>query len=193
MLPILHLNGYKIAGPTVLARASDEEVKSLLEASGYDPLFVEGDDAVHVHQTLAAAIDECYALDTPRFRVKRARTARRGDAMAGDRSTDAERMDGSARSRWLASRRHVSLAPGAARERAKQSRASRNAREMDAQLSSRKAIRRNGWLVDELAELAPRANRRMGANPHANGGTLLKAVKPPGLQRIRAAGRNAGD
>src|SRR5436189_683042 len=61
VLPILHLNGYKIAGPTALARSSDEDVRSLLEASGYEPLFVEGADPAHVHQTLAAALDQCYA------------------------------------------------------------------------------------------------------------------------------------
>src|SRR5205809_3582128 len=61
VLPILHLNGYKIAGPTALGRSSDEEVKSLLEATDYEPLFVEGADPAHIHQTLAAALDQCYA------------------------------------------------------------------------------------------------------------------------------------
>ena len=61
VLPILHLNGYKIAGPTTLARSSDNDVRSLLEASGYEPLFVEGADPAHVHQTFAAALDQCYA------------------------------------------------------------------------------------------------------------------------------------
>ena len=62
VLPILHLNGYKIAGPTALARSSDDDVRSLLEATGYEPLFVEGADPAHVHQTLAAALDQCYTL-----------------------------------------------------------------------------------------------------------------------------------
>src|SRR5438034_3677474 len=61
VLPILHLNGYKIAGPTALARTSDDEVKSLLEASGYEPLFVEGTEPAHVHQAVAAALDQCFA------------------------------------------------------------------------------------------------------------------------------------
>src|SRR6266487_5346681 len=58
VLPILHLNGYKIANPTALARSSDEAVRSLLEASGYEPLFVEGADPGHVHQAFAAALDQ---------------------------------------------------------------------------------------------------------------------------------------
>src|SRR5947208_10679022 len=61
VLPILHLNGYKIAGPTALARSSDDDVRSLLEANGYKPLLVEGADPEYVHQKLAAAVDECYA------------------------------------------------------------------------------------------------------------------------------------
>src|SRR5262249_3712202 len=61
VLPILHLNGYKIAGPTVAGRSSDAEVKSLLEASGYEPHFVEGADPLQVHQALAATFDRCYA------------------------------------------------------------------------------------------------------------------------------------
>src|SRR5690242_9715686 len=61
VLPILHLNGYRIAGPTVLGRATDVEVRSLLEANGYAPRFVEGSDPQQVHQTLAATLDDCYA------------------------------------------------------------------------------------------------------------------------------------
>src|SRR5689334_12038186 len=61
VLPILHLNGYRIAGPTVLGRAGDDEVRSLLEANGYAPRFVEGSDPQQVHQTLAATLDDCYA------------------------------------------------------------------------------------------------------------------------------------
>ena len=61
VLPILHLNGYKISGPTVMARMSDEELISLYKGHGYAPYFVEGDDPAIVHQLLAAALDRCYA------------------------------------------------------------------------------------------------------------------------------------
>src|SRR5262249_27599495 len=61
VLPVLHLNGYKISGPTVLGRASDEDVASLLRGQGYDAYFVEGDDPPVVHQDLAVALDTCYA------------------------------------------------------------------------------------------------------------------------------------
>ncbi|HEX5915001.1 MAG TPA: hypothetical protein VFY54_17925, partial [Rubrobacter sp.] len=60
VLPILHLNGYKIANPTVLGRASDEEVRAILEGHGYEVHFVEGDDPAYVHQTFAATLDRCY-------------------------------------------------------------------------------------------------------------------------------------
>src|SRR5579884_1981563 len=61
VLPILHLNGYKISGPTVLGRASDAELRAFLEGNDYEPCFVEGDDPPRVHQALAAALDACYA------------------------------------------------------------------------------------------------------------------------------------
>ena len=60
VLPILHLNGYKIANPTVLGRASDEEVRAILEGHGYEVHFVEGDDPAYVHQAFAATLDRCY-------------------------------------------------------------------------------------------------------------------------------------
>src|SRR5581483_10047669 len=59
VLPVLHLNGYKISGPTVLARESDDAIRELLEAQGYDPIFVAGDEPTVVHQALAAALDRC--------------------------------------------------------------------------------------------------------------------------------------
>src|SRR6267142_1478135 len=94
VLPILHLNGYKIAGPTVLARIPKEELDALLRGYGHTPYFVEGDEPVPVHQ-----------------------------ALAGDRAPHAERMDGPARGRWQARRGHVARAPGAAL-RSRQSRSS---------------------------------------------------------------------
>src|ERR671923_2070392 len=61
VLPILHLNGYKIAGPTVLGRARDDEVRGLLHAHGYDVHFVEGDEPATMHRAFAAVLDDCYA------------------------------------------------------------------------------------------------------------------------------------
>ena len=61
MLPILHLNGYKIANPTVLGRTEDERVRKLLEAHGYEVSFVEGDDPAEVFQAFAATLDHCYS------------------------------------------------------------------------------------------------------------------------------------
>jgi phosphoketolase len=61
VLPILHLNGYKISGPTVLARTGDGELRALFNGRGYEPYFVEGDDPAIVHQSMANALDLCYA------------------------------------------------------------------------------------------------------------------------------------
>ena len=75
MLPILHLNGYKIAGPTVLARIPEDELRALLEGYGYAPRFVEGDDPASMHQLMAATLDEVLAEIAA---IQRAR-ASRGD------------------------------------------------------------------------------------------------------------------
>jgi xylulose-5-phosphate/fructose-6-phosphate phosphoketolase len=183
VLPILHLNGYKIAGPTALGRSSDEDVRSLLEGTGYEPLFVEGDDPAHVHQAVAAALDQCFAW------IRRIQS----DARSNGPQPDA---------RWPAivlrtpkgwtGPREVDGLPVEGTFRAHQVPLA-NVRDNAAHLTMLEQWMRsyhpenlfdeNGRLIEELATLAPVGNRRMGANPHANGGRLLKQLNLPDFIR----------
>jgi xylulose-5-phosphate/fructose-6-phosphate phosphoketolase len=93
VLPVLHLNGYKIANPTVLGRSTDDEVRALIEGNGYEVHFVEGSDPHAVHQAFAATLDICY--EKIRAIQEEARARMRGSpALAGDRPAHAEGMDG---------------------------------------------------------------------------------------------------
>jgi xylulose-5-phosphate/fructose-6-phosphate phosphoketolase len=179
VLPILHLNGYKIANPTVLARIPEEELRSLLEGYGHVPYFVEGDDPATMHQLMAATLDS--VLDEI-ARIQR--TARDGGAAArprwpmivlrtpkgwtGPKVMHGKQVEGSFRSH------QVPLAAP---------------REDDTELAELERWMRSyrpeelfdehGHLVDELAELPPAGARRMSANPHANGGLLLHDLVLP--------------
>ena len=116
VLPILHLNGYKIAGPTVLGRASDDDVRSLLAGHGYDVHVRRGRRAAaRSTRTLAATLDDCVG-DDPRDPGRRARAAasRGAPALAGDRAAHAEGLDRPEGGRRHAGRGHLPRAPGAA-------------------------------------------------------------------------------
>jgi xylulose-5-phosphate/fructose-6-phosphate phosphoketolase len=179
VLPILHLNGYRIAGPTVLGRASDAEVRSLLEANGYAPRFVEGSDPRQVHQALAATLDDCYAaIRTIQADARGHRTAprlpwpaivlRTPKGWTGPREVDGLPVEGTFRSHQVplanvrANAAHLAMLE-------QWLRSYRPALLFDA----------SGRLKPELAELAPTGARRMGANPHANGGTVLRDLALP--------------
>ncbi len=179
VLPILHLNGYKIANPTVLARIPESELVSLLEGYGWRPIVVSGDDPALVHQAFAAALDD--ALD--------AIAAAQGDARAGGASrrpqwpmivlrtpkgwTGPKEVDGvQIEGTW---RSHQVPVTGV-RENPK------HLRVLEDWLRSYRPdelFDRDGRLVPELAELAPRGDRRMSANPHANGGVILHELDLP--------------
>jgi xylulose-5-phosphate/fructose-6-phosphate phosphoketolase len=179
VLPILHLNGYKIANPTVLARIPEDELLSLLTGYGYRPHVVAGDDPADVHQQLAATLDA--ALDEIE-RIQRA--ARNGD------------RDGDARWPMIVLRTpkgwtgpaEVDGLPVEGTWRAHQVPLS-DVRNDPAHLSMLEAWMRSyrpeelfddhGTLQAEIAELAPMGPRRMSANPHANGGELLKDLLLP--------------
>jgi xylulose-5-phosphate/fructose-6-phosphate phosphoketolase len=181
VLPILHLNGYKIAGPTVLARITHEELDALLRGYGHTPYFVDGDEPEAVHQALAAALDT--ALDDIARIQRAARTRgftwqdrprwpmivlRTPKGWTGPREVDGKLVEGTWRSHQvpLASLferpEHV-----AALER--WMRSYRPEELFDAQ----------GRLRAELAALAPQGTRRMSANPHTNGGALLRDLRLP--------------
>jgi xylulose-5-phosphate/fructose-6-phosphate phosphoketolase len=174
VLPILHLNGYKIANPTVLARIPEAELLSLLEGYGWQPLLVSGEDPEPVHQALAGALDE--ALDE----IARAKSAgamrprwpmivlRTPKGWTGPKEVDGLPVEGTWRSH------QVPVAD--VRENPD------HLRILEDWLRSYRAeelFDEQGRLVPELAELPPRGERRMSANPHANGGRLLRDLVLP--------------
>ena len=181
VLPILHLNGYKIAGPTVLARSSDEDVRATIEGHGYDVHFVEGDDPLLLHQQFAATLDRCYrrirAIQSearatavtrrPRWPAIVLRTPK---GWTGPREVDGLPVEGTFRSHQVPLHRVRSDAGQRAA--------------LEAWMRSYHPdtlFDANGQLTAELADLAPRGRRRMGANPHANGGTILVDLRLPSL------------
>ena len=113
VLPILHLNGYKIAGPTVLARLPQEELEALFRGYGYEPHFVEGDEPDDVHQQMAATLDEVFS-DIKRIQDDSApQRIQAAPALADDRVANAQRLDRTEGRGWEASRGNVPRASGA--------------------------------------------------------------------------------
>ncbi|MBB6486676.1 phosphoketolase [Rhizobium lusitanum] len=180
VLPILHLNGYKIANPTILGRTSDEDLRHLFEGYGYEPFFVEGHEPASMHRQMAATFEQVFD------RIRSIQSAvREGNAPAacprwpmivlrspkgwtGPKEVDGKKVEGF----WRAHQVPVS-----------------NCREDD---GHRKILEdwmrsydpedlfdQQGKLKAELKALAPRGARRMGANPHANGGLLRKELRVP--------------
>jgi len=179
VLPILHLNGYKIANPTILARLSNEELTSLLIGYGHKPHFVEGDDPPLMHQLMAATLDtvlteiqtiqrearESGFKERPQWPMIVLRTPK---GWTGPKTVDGKPAEGSFRSH------QVPLSQLATKPE--------HLRQLEEWMRSYKPqelFDENGRLRSELAELAPRGESRMGANPHANGGLLLKELKLP--------------
>jgi xylulose-5-phosphate/fructose-6-phosphate phosphoketolase len=181
VLPILHLNGYKIAGPTVLARISRDELESLLRGYGHTPCFVEGDEPAAVHQSLAATLDRVLDeireiqgtarrrgfawRDRPRWPMIVLRTPK---GWTGPHEVDGRLVEGT----WRA--HQVPLADLAEHP------------ERLAQLERWMRSYRPDELFDpagrlrpELAALAPAGARRMSANPHTNGGLLVQHLRLP--------------
>jgi xylulose-5-phosphate/fructose-6-phosphate phosphoketolase len=179
VLPILHLNGYKIANPTVLARVSKGELTSLFEGYGYHPLFVEGDDPETMHQqmaqTLDVAIAEIQAIQKearqngfsrrPQWPMIILRTPK---GWTGPKMVDGLQTENSYRSH------QVPLA-----ELASEPEHLKLLEEWMLSYHPEELFDEKGRLRPELAELAPRGKRRMGDNPHANGGLLLKDLQMP--------------
>ena len=176
VLPILHLNGYKIANPTVLGRTDDEDLKKYFEGIGWSPRFVEGSDPLPMHEAMAAALEDCYAAI--RQKQQDARSGMKNEqkwpmivlrtpkGWTGPKEVDGKIVEGSFRAhqvpidmskpehlaaveRWLRSYRPEEL------------------------------FNPDGSPNDTLKALAPVGDRRMGANPHANGGRLLRELKLP--------------
>jgi xylulose-5-phosphate/fructose-6-phosphate phosphoketolase len=184
VLPILHLNGYKIANPTLLARISREELTDLMRGYGHEPHFVEGDDPALVHQALADALDavlaqirrfqqQARALDPgrsqprPRWPMIVLRTPK---GWTGPDRVDGKQVEGSWRSH------QVPIA---------EFKTGGHVQQLESWLRSyrpEELFDAAGRFIDELAALAPLGHRRMGSNPHANGGALLKPLDMPSFR-----------
>ncbi len=187
VLPILHLNGYKIANPTVLGRMRDEEIRDLFRGLGHEPLFVEGDDPRLMHQAMADALDVAFAsirsiqqhardgrnsVERPRWPMIVLRSPK---GWTGPKEVEGKKVEGF----WRAHQVPVA-----------------GCRENPAHLNiledwmrsyePEKLFDAGGALIPELQALAPEGIRRMGANPHANGGLLKKELKLPDFRSFAA-------
>ena len=160
VLPILHLNGYKIANPTVIGRMSDDEVKHLFLGYGHEPLFVEGDDPAAMHRLMAAALET--AFDNIRAIQKAARGRARDERaaeMADDRAAESQGLDRAERSRWLEGRGLLARPSGADRQPPRQSRSICGCLSSGCEVTSRKSCStRTAGCAPELQALAPAAS-----------------------------------
>jgi xylulose-5-phosphate/fructose-6-phosphate phosphoketolase len=179
VLPILHLNGYKIASATVLARISHGELDELFRGYGYKPFFVEGDEPTTMHQLMAATLDQ--VIEEIRQIQKDARTKgfkqrplwpmiilRSPKGWTGPKEVDGKPTEGSWRSH------QVPLS-----ELAEKPEHLKLLEKWMKSYKPQELFDRTGRLIPELAELAPKGERCMGANPIANGGKLLRDLKLP--------------
>ncbi len=190
VLPILHLNGYKIAGPTLFARMSDHDLESLFAGYGYKPLFVEGSEPERMHEAMALAFDAAIAQireiqQDARERGEKRETGsgeifprlpliilRSPKGWTGPEEVDGKKIEDYWRSHQVplaqirSNPQHLKL--------------------LEDWMKSYKPeelFDERGALVPDLAALAPEGNRRMGMNPHANGGELLKDLEMPGFRK----------
>lgn len=178
VLPVLHLNGYKIAGPTVLARIPKEELTDLFTGYGYKLFFVEGDDPPLMHQLMAATMDKAIAEIQRIQREARQNpdgprpgwpliVLRSPKGWTGPKMVDGLQIEGTFRAHQvpvtdLSKPGHLKILEDWMRS-----------------YKAEELFDANGKFLPELAALAPKGKRRMGANPHANGGLLLKELKMP--------------
>ena len=179
VLPILHLNGYKIANPTVLARIPHDELESLLVGYGHKPYFVEGDDPATMHQLMAGVLDE--ALDDIAEIKMRARTGtaverpcwpmivlRSPKGWTGPKGVDGQPVEGTYRSH------QVPLSETRTNDA--------HRKLLETWLCSyrpEELFGADGRLIEDLRALPPQGERRMSGNPHANGGLLLRDLEMP--------------
>ncbi|MGC9951914.1 MAG: phosphoketolase family protein [Bryobacteraceae bacterium] len=179
VLPILHLNGYKIAGPTVLARLPREELVDLFRGYGHEPVFVEGDDPDTMHQLMADTLDRILveirtiqqearngtSSQRPRWPMIVLRTPK---GWTGPKVVDGVQIEGTFRAHQVPLT-DLATKPGHLRMLEDWMKSYRPEELFDS----------SGALIPELQELAPAGKRRMGDNPHANGGLLLRDLKMP--------------
>lgn len=183
VLPILHLNGYKIANPTILARLSNEELESLFIGYGYKPYFVEGSDPAIMHQLMAATLEtiieeikgiqreaQVHGLSKrPQYPMIILRSPK---GWTGPKEVDGKKTEDFWRSHQVPfgeiakNPEHLNLLE-----------------QWMKSYQPEELFDENGKLRDELADLAPKKQRRMGDNPHANGGILMRELKMPEFEK----------
>ena len=178
VLPILHLNGYKISNPTIFSRISHEEIESFFKGCGWEPYFVEGDDPMTMHKLMAETMDtviekikaiqknarENNDASRPKWPMIVLRTPK---GWTGPKVVDGKQIEGSFRAHQVPismenPEEHLKLLNDWLRS-----------------YHPEELFDEKGRLIPELAELAPKGNARLGANPHANGGILLKDLRLP--------------
>lgn len=192
VLPILHLNGYKIANPTVLARIPPSELEALFIGYGYRPYFVEGSDPKRVHQLMAATLDRAFdEIATIQRRAREHGDTRRPrwpmiilrtpKGWTGPKTVDGKPCENTWRSHQVpfsdmaTNRKHIRL--------------------LESWMKSyrpRELFDSRGRLRQELRDLAPRGDRRMSANPHTNGGLLLKDLRIPDFRNYAVPVKRPG-
>ena len=177
VLPIMHLNGYKISNPTIFSRISHEEIQKFFEGCGWKPIFVEGDDPMTMHKLMAEALDS--AIEEIKEIQKNARenndstrpiwpmiVLRTPKGWTGPKEVDGQKIEGSFRAHQvpitMEKPEHLDLL-----------------KEWLLSYKPEELFDENGRLIPELEELTPDGDRRMGANPHANGGLLLRDLRMP--------------
>ncbi len=183
VLPILHLNGYKIANPTVLARIEPEELEQFLRGCGWTPYFVEGDEPEKMHQLMAGTLDK--VIENIKKIQNNARTKNEADrprwpmivfnspkGWTGPKEVDGIQIEGTFRAHQIPllvdsdHPHHLKILENWMKS-----------------YKPEELFDKNGGLLPELAELAPKGERRMGANPHANGGLLLRDLIMPDFRK----------
>ena len=192
VLPILHLNGYKISNPTILARITREELEQLLRGYGWTPYFVEGHDPALMHEAMAATLDMAVEqikkiqqdaraqgnLTRPRWPMVILNSPK---GWTGPIVVDGLQVEGTFRAH------QVPLSDPATHPE--------HLKLLEDWLRSyrpQELFDEPGRLKPELAELAPKGVRRMGANPHANGGILLRDLRMPDFSDYAEVGAHAG-
>ena len=178
VLPILHLNGYKISNPTIFSRIPHDEIEDFFKGCGWKPYFVEGDDPMTMHRKMAETMDtvieeikaiQKHARETgdaerPKWPMIVLRTPK---GWTGPKVVDGQKIEGSFRAHQVPismenPEEHLKLLNDWLRS-----------------YHPEELFDEKGRLIPELAELAPKGNARLGANPHANGGILLKDLRLP--------------
>ncbi len=192
VLPILHLNGYKINNPTILSRISHEELENLFKGYGWNPYFVEGSDVEYMHQAMASTLEDC-VLEIRRIqqearsdgKATRARwpmiVLRSPKGWTGPKEVDGHKVEGF----WRAHQVPLAAVHGSPA----------HLKQLEDWMRSYKPeelFGESGRLIPELKELAPTGSRRMSANPHANGGLVRKALRLPDFRDYAVKVERAG-